>query len=104
MNETNRALADALYSDAVADQEKIRAAVLARAHGAQPDTGTPRRAQISPFRRFMKIAAAPLAACLAFFILLNVSAPFAAAVERVPVLGGVARLITLRSWHSEDEA
>lgn len=95
-------LADALFSSAVADQETIRARVLHQAHQELPQSGgAPSHRR--PVRR-MLAAAAPMAACLAFFVLVNVSAPFARAVAEVPVLGSLARIVTLRQWDSESES
>ena len=98
MKFNEQTLSDALYTLSVADREAIRARVLEQAHQEQPSPAPRRRT------RWMKFAAGPLAACVAFFVLLNVSAPFAAAVEKVPVLGAVARLITFRQWDSENSS
>lgn len=98
MNLNEQALSEELYTLVVADREAIRARVLEQAHRELAETA-PRK----PLR-WLKFAAGPLAACLAFFVLVNVSAPFAAAVEQVPVLGTVARLITLRQWDSENDS
>ena len=56
------------------------------------------------FKRYGKRVAAT-AACLVicFVAALNVSEPFAAAVAKVPVVGGIVQVVTWRSYVQEDE-
>ncbi|MCI2058447.1 MAG: RsiV family protein [Oscillibacter sp.] len=114
MNEKEQALYEALFSRAVADREAVRSRVLALAHqeaaaprDARPAAeAAPRPAlQAVPRRpgRLRRAVLIPLAACAAFVVLLNVSAPFARAVEQVPGLRTVARLVTFRQWEFSNQ-
>lgn len=52
----------------------------------------------------LRRTAAVLASCCACFVLLlNVSPTFAQAVEAVPVLGALARVVTVREYRIEDK-
>ena len=101
MNPNEQQLAQELYRTTVADQEKIRARVLEAAHG-DASRGMEGRVRPAPRRAWPKLGAGALAACMTFCLLLNVSAPFAAAVDRVPVLSSVARMVTFRQWDYAD--
>ena len=101
MNPSDRALAQALYERTVASKEHIRQQVLDAAH---KELAPERTADKAPTRRRSppRLALGGLAACAAFCLLLNVSAPFASAVSHVPVLSTVARLVTFRQWDFAD--
>ncbi|MCI2055732.1 MAG: RsiV family protein [Oscillibacter sp.] len=101
MNDIEK-LADAVYAESIADQETIRSRVLAQAHSEQ---SSPRTAEKpAPRHHYLRWASAPLAACLAFVVLVNTSAAFASAVDDVPVLGSVARVVTFRQWNTQNES
>ena len=100
MNHSENAIHEALYAAAVADREAVRTAVLQKAHVQME---SPVKPSVRPRRRF-RYAAVPVAAAAAFVVLVNGSVPFAAAVEQIPVLNAVARLVTLRTWSHADES
>ena len=54
-------------------------------------------------RALRRAAATALAGCACFALLLNVSPTFAQAVEAVPVLGALARVVTVREYRIEDK-
>ena len=63
------------------------------------------RRERRPRRRLFGEGAALAAAslCLAFCITVNASPVFAASVYEIPVLGSIARVVTVRHYDSEDE-
>lgn len=54
-------------------------------------------------RNAIRIASPIVAACAVFVLMLNTVPTFASAMYEVPVLGEVCRVLTVRSYHYEDE-
>lgn len=54
-------------------------------------------------RNAIRIASPIVAACAVFVLMLNTVPTFANAMYEVPVLGEVCRVLTVRSYHYEDE-
>lgn len=101
MKYDNQKLSDALFHACVADQNKIYQQVLERAHQEQGRTVQAGKARAC---RWLKIVAGPMAACLAFTILVNTNAAFASAVDNVPVLSAVARVVTFQQWETKNDS
>lgn len=58
--------------------------------------------EVRPMKKYY-LAAIPAAAIMAFTVGLNTSYSFASTMERVPVLGTVAKVLTVRSYQEKDE-
>lgn len=58
--------------------------------------------EVSSMKKYY-LAALPAAAVLAFTVGLNTSYSFASTMERVPVIGTVAKVLTVRSYQEKDE-
>ena len=55
-------------------------------------------------RIFARTTAPLAAACAVFILLLNTVPTFAAAMQELPVVGGLCRVLTIDSYHREDGA
>lgn len=101
MNFEEKDVAWKLYQNSVANQENIRRSVLEAAHRESAGVSKPRSAA----RRIaLRFATGSLAACAAFCLLVNVNGSFAKAVNNIPALSSLARLVTFRQWDFADDA
>ncbi len=91
MREHERKVLKRVIEENLANKELIRKKVLTKAEN-----------EMAPKKRItimkMKSIAIPLTACLIFMFFVNLSPTFALAVSKVPVLGAVAKVITIDEY------
>ena len=77
-------------------ESRVQCALSQAQHTTSPGMG--RR-----FRWGQAVAYVTAGTCMLFVLLLNISAPFALALQDVPVLGDVARVFTFRSYEDQTD-
>ena len=93
MKEKERKILKRVVEEHLANKEMIRKKVLSMATNEL----VPKKNDSITYMK-MKFLVIPLTACLLFMFFVNLSPPFALAVSKVPVLGAVAKVITIDEY------